>query len=88
MSVVISSLSSGIMAFSNRDSTAQYYGFILLPIALGFNIYALRTFLWRSRKIKLRTPHRWDDPYGPVILTFSFIIAILVFFFLLVKVEA
>ena len=68
--VTLYTISAGILVFSSETdaSWAEWYAMALLPIALGFCIYALRTFLWRSNRIKTRIPGRWDDPRGPMIL--------------------
>jgi uncharacterized membrane protein YidH (DUF202 family) len=84
MSVVISGLASAILAFASHYPRAEYLGLSLLPLALGFNLYAVRTFLWRVRRIKRRVPYRWDDPYGPVVLTFFMVLAMVMYFFLAV----
>lgn len=71
---------------------------ILLPVAVLFIVYALRTYLSRSEKIKTRDAERyifaiigfididgsygmiqffrWDDPFGPVLLTMLLIFAL------------
>mmetsp|Transcript_2308 Transcript_2308/g.4574 ORF Transcript_2308/g.4574 Transcript_2308/m.4574 type:complete len:732 (+) Transcript_2308:115-2310(+) len=69
-SVILSSIASGILAFSSDsgETWGEWYALILLPIALGFCIYAMHVFLWRADRIKTRIPGRWDDPYGPILL--------------------
>eukprot|EP00605_Chrysophyceae_sp_TOSAG23-4_P000702 GSChrysophyteH1.ASY1.ANO1.786.1 assembled CDS len=76
MAVVMSSLSVGVLAFTNATSEAQDYAMLLMPIALLFIIYALSTFLWRMEQIKSRADERWDDPLGPVLLTSMLILAL------------
>lgn len=68
--VILSSVASGILAFSDRsgETWAEWYALALLPISLMFCIYGLHTFLWRSDRIKNRIPSRWDDPIGPLFL--------------------
>ena len=45
-------------------------GAILAPIAVAFMVYALATYVWRSRRIARREPSaRYDDVWGPVALT-------------------
>ena len=61
---------------------AQYYAVMMLPLALLFVVYALVTFLWRSNLMKNRETERWDDPYGPLILTILLIFALTVQFFM------
>lgn len=60
---------------------------LMMPVALMFVCYALWTYLWRSNKIKTRDVNRWDDPYGPVILTSSLILALVIQFILTVSDE-
>jgi SPX domain-containing protein involved in vacuolar polyphosphate accumulation len=68
--ITLYTISSGILVFSGKEgsSWAHWYAMALLPIALGFCIYALHVFLWRADRIKTRVPGRWDDPRGPFIL--------------------
>lgn len=68
--VTLYTIAAGILAFaSNTNSTsAHWYAMSLLPISLGFCLYALHLFLWRSEKIKSRIPGRWDDSRGPLVL--------------------
>jgi SPX domain protein involved in polyphosphate accumulation/uncharacterized membrane protein YidH (DUF202 family) len=82
MSVTISSISVGVLAFTKKDSRAQYFALSLLPLALLFVIYAVRQFTWRAEKIRTRDVSRWDDALGPVFLTSVLIVALTVQFFL------
>eukprot|EP00596_Hydrurales_sp_CCMP1899_P008312 CAMPEP_0119042730 /NCGR_PEP_ID=MMETSP1177-20130426/16114_1 /TAXON_ID=2985 /ORGANISM="Ochromonas sp, Strain CCMP1899" /LENGTH=664 /DNA_ID=CAMNT_0007009715 /DNA_START=325 /DNA_END=2319 /DNA_ORIENTATION=+ len=82
MAVNLSSISIAVLAFSSRNSKAFFFGMSLLPLALLFVGYALWTFLWRSEKIKTRDVSRWDDPLGPLLLTFCLIVALTVQFFI------
>jgi len=68
--ITLYTISSGILVFSAEDdaSWAHWYAMALLPIALGFCMYALHIFLWRADRIKTRIPGRWDDPRGPFLL--------------------
>jgi len=76
--VTLYTISTGILVLASDedDSWAVWYAMAMLLVALGFCIYALRTFLWRSDMIKNRLPGRWDDPRGPMILG-SFLVVIL-----------
>jgi len=78
--VILSTIASGVLAFSvESGSTAgEWYALILLPISLGFCIYALHVFLWRADRIKTRIPGRWDDPFGPMFLgtCLAFVLAV------------
>jgi SPX domain protein involved in polyphosphate accumulation/uncharacterized membrane protein YidH (DUF202 family) len=87
MAVILSSISIGVLAFTDKHSQAQYYALSLLPVSLCFIGYALRTFLLRGSKIKGRSDVRWDDPAGPVVLTTLLIVALSVqFFFQVMKI--
>ena len=45
-------------------------GAVLAPMAIAFMVYALTTYVWRSRRIARREPSaRYDDVWGPVALT-------------------
>ena len=68
--VILSSIASSILAFSDQsgETWGEWYALALLPVSLGFCVYALHTFLWRVDQIQARIPARWDDPLGPIIL--------------------
>jgi len=85
MAVVLSSMCIGILAFTKTDAYSQIYAMCLLPIALLFIIYAVRTFLIRGEKIRVRDVERWDDPFGPVLLTVLLIVVLVVQFILQVN---
>lgn len=80
MAVIMASIAIGVLAFTPNDAMAQDFAMCLMPIALLFVAYALRTYLVRSEKIKTRDANRWDDPYGPVILTSCLVLALVVQF--------
>lgn len=77
MGVIISSIAVGVLAFSDKSSQAQEFALLMLPVSLAFIIYATVIYLWRSDMIRTRDTSRWDDPYGPVILTVGLIIALI-----------
>lgn len=83
--VILSSMCIGILAFSRTDSTAQFYAECLLPISFIFIVYAVRTYHVRGQKIRTRDVERWDDPFGPVIITSLLIIVLIVSFGFQVK---
>jgi hypothetical protein len=57
-----------------------------LPIALVFDVYALRVYFIRTNKIKTRSAERWDDAMGPVILASLFLLALVAEFIIRVSV--
>eukprot|EP00956_Cyclotella_meneghiniana_P043464 scaffold271512_cov106-Cyclotella_meneghiniana.AAC.1 len=68
--VTLYTIAAGILAFASESNSmgAHWYALALLPISLGFCLYALNLFLWRSEKIRTRIPGRWDDSRGPLLL--------------------
>lgn len=80
--VMLYTIASGIFAYavSMEQEWAVYYGLSLLPVALGFCVYALRTFLWRAERMRIRIPGRWDDPRGPLIIGGALLIILIVNF--------
>jgi hypothetical protein len=68
--ITLYTISSAMLVFSSQDGGqwAEWYAMALMPISLGFCVYALHVFLWRADRIKTRIPGRWDDPRGPYIL--------------------
>mmetsp|Transcript_31932 Transcript_31932/g.77659 ORF Transcript_31932/g.77659 Transcript_31932/m.77659 type:complete len:721 (-) Transcript_31932:2797-4959(-) len=80
--VILSSIAAGILSFSEDqgESWGEWYALALLPISLGFCLYALHIFLWRQDQIKNRIPARWDDPMGPLILGSTVAIVLIVNF--------
>lgn len=85
MAVLLASTSIGVLAFTPADSQAQFFALLLLPIALIFTIYPVWTYLWRSNKIRNRDLNRWDDPYGPILITCLLIVALVVEFSLKIE---
>ena len=75
-------IAASILAFASQENSiaAQWYAMALLPISLGFCMYAIHVFLWRADRIKTRVPGRWDDPRGPMILGGSLIVILAVNF--------
>ncbi|KAL7581696.1 hypothetical protein ACA910_022239 [Epithemia clementina (nom. ined.)] len=80
--VILSSIAAGILAFSEDTGElwGEWYALALLPISLGFCIYALHIFLWRADRIKTRIPGRWDDPKGPIFLGSAVVIILTINF--------
>ena len=80
--VILSSIAASILAFSEKsgETWGEWYALALLPIALGFCLYALNIFLWRTDQIKARIPARWDDPIGPMILGSTIVLILFINF--------
>jgi len=82
MAVTMSTISIGVLAFTGSDGKAHMFAMMILPISLLFIGYALYTYLWRADLIANRDSRRWDDPFGPVMLTSLLILALTTQFFL------
>lgn len=52
----------------------------MLPVAICFCIYALRTYIRRASMIRRREPGPYEDRVGPVALTILLVLSILVNF--------
>lgn len=59
MAVIMYSAATSILAFTNNKGQGHLFALVLLPIALIFIIYALRTYLIRNEKIKGRDSNRY-----------------------------
>lgn len=81
MAVILSSMSIGVLAFTSDSSESHFYAVLMMPLSLCFIVYAVRTYLWRSEKINTRDVERWDDPFGPLILTSLLMLAMTIQFY-------
>lgn len=61
------------------------YAMLLLPVALVFIVYPLMIYIWRNDQIRGREASRWDDPWGPVVITVLLIFALCIQFGLKVR---
>jgi hypothetical protein len=66
----------------------QSISLTLLPIALLFDLYALRVYFIRTHKIKSRSEERWDDAMGPVLLASLFLLALIAEFIIRVRLHS
>ena len=57
------------IALSSIGGDSKIVGIIFVPVALIFMFYALGIYYWRLKKIDNRVTGRYDDPYGPWLLT-------------------
>eukprot|EP00538_Stauroneis_constricta_P006375 CAMPEP_0119570346 /NCGR_PEP_ID=MMETSP1352-20130426/43566_1 /TAXON_ID=265584 /ORGANISM="Stauroneis constricta, Strain CCMP1120" /LENGTH=715 /DNA_ID=CAMNT_0007620013 /DNA_START=77 /DNA_END=2224 /DNA_ORIENTATION=+ len=80
--VILSTIAAGVLSFSDAsgETWGEWYALALLPISLGFCMYATHVFLWRADQIRSRVPARWDDPFGPMVLGGSVVLILFVNF--------
>mmetsp|Transcript_2063 Transcript_2063/g.7975 ORF Transcript_2063/g.7975 Transcript_2063/m.7975 type:complete len:181 (+) Transcript_2063:43-585(+) len=76
MALVLGGISIGIIAFSDKHAPwSAAYGFVLLPVAIAFVVYALRQYYARARAIRAREPGPYEDRTGPYALGMILILA-------------
>jgi uncharacterized membrane protein YidH (DUF202 family) len=70
------SLSLGLINFG--DSVSKSSGGLFIVIAMFMAGYSLLRFQYRSWQIRMRSNSRFDDMYGPAVLCFVLILALIV----------
>lgn len=77
MAVMLSSISSGVLAFlpsTSKSSFIETFAFFFLFLSLVFIMYALYNFYMRTNKIKNNYTEQWDDTLGPILITILLIL--------------
>lgn len=80
MHPLTSLLTPTLTTITYSTGQSHIYAIIFLPVALLFILYAITTYVWRSKLIRERSSDRWDDPFGPIILTLLLILALVIQF--------
>ena len=65
-------------SFADHNEFSQIYGFIVLPVAICFCLYALFMYVRRSAMLRNRVPGPYEDRVGPVVLTVLLVLSILI----------
>jgi uncharacterized membrane protein YidH (DUF202 family) len=78
--VILGGLAVGLLNFGDR--VGQISAAIFTVIAMGAMLYALYQFHWRARSIRIRGQQGFDDRFGPTVLAFSLLAAVIVNFVL------
>lgn len=68
MALVLGGIGIGIISFSETSGWAVLYGFVLIPVALAFVVYALTQYYARAQAIRAREPGPYEDRNGPYAL--------------------
>lgn len=63
------------------NKSAIVAGLTLIPVSIIFLGYALYTYFWRDRMIRLRMPGPYNTVGGPIFITLIFIAALLINYF-------
>ena len=80
MSVTLASISLAILSFGSSGDFSQFYGLVMLPVAVAFCVYALYTYLRRGKLIRDRAPGPYEDTRGPIVLCLLLSLAIVINF--------
>lgn len=81
--VILGSLAIGLLNFGDRVGRISASLFTLL--AMGTMVYALITYHWRANAIRKRGSGPYDDRFGPTMLCFFLLIAVIVNFVLRIR---
>ncbi|QPG76327.1 vacuolar transporter chaperone [Brettanomyces nanus] len=81
--VILGSLAVGLLNFGDKIGRISAALFNL--IAMGTMIYALITYHWRANAIRRRGSGPYDDRFGPTMLCFFLLIAVIVNFTLRIR---
>jgi uncharacterized membrane protein YidH (DUF202 family) len=78
--VILGGLAVGLLNFS--DSVGRISAALFTFVAMAAMIYALATFHWRAKSIRVRGQGGFDDRYGPSVLAVALLGAVIVNFVL------
>jgi len=84
--VILGGLAVGLLNFG--DSVGRISAALFTVVAMAAMIYALTTFHWRARSIRVRGQGGFDDRYGPSVLAVALLAAVIVNFVLRVTEES
>ncbi|KAL9098957.1 MAG: hypothetical protein Q9163_005476 [Psora crenata] len=75
--VLLGGLGVGLLNFG-RDNVGRLCAALFTSVAMAAMLYALATFHWRARSIRLRGHAGFDDRYGPTVLALALAAAVVV----------
>jgi len=78
--VVLGGLAIGLLNFGDR--VGQISAGLFTLVALAAMLYALVTFHWRAKSIRMRGQGGFDDRFGPTVLAIALLAAVVVNFVL------
>jgi len=78
--VILGALAIGMLNFGDRPAFIS--AFLFTVVAMATMIYALFTYHWRARSIRLRGQAGFDDRFGPTVLAIILLLAVVVNFVL------
>lgn len=68
MALILGSIGLGLISFSEKAGWSAIYGFLLVPVAIAFVVYALWQYYARAQAIRSREPGPYEDINGPYAL--------------------
>jgi uncharacterized membrane protein YidH (DUF202 family) len=78
--VLLGGLAVGLLNFG--DSVGRISAALFTVVAMAAMIYALFTFHWRAKSIRVRGQGGFDDRWGPTVLAIALFAAVVVNFVL------
>jgi uncharacterized membrane protein YidH (DUF202 family) len=78
--VILGGLAVGLLNFG--DSIGRISAGLFTLVAMAAMIYALVTFHWRAKSIRMRGQGGFDDKWGPTVLAIALLAAVIVNFVL------
>lgn len=78
--MILGGLAIGLLNFG--DTVGQISAGLFTTVALAAMLYALVTFHWRAKSIRMRGQGGFDDRFGPTVLAVALLAAVVVNFVL------
>lgn len=78
--VILGALAIGMLNFGDRPAFIS--SFLFTGVAMATMIYALVTYHWRAKSIRVRGQAGFDDRFGPTLLAIVLLLAVVVNFVL------
>lgn len=78
--VILGALAMGMLNFGDR--AAFISAFLFTAVAMATMLYALFTYHWRAKSIRIRGQAGFDDRFGPTFLALILLLAVVVNFIL------
>jgi len=78
--VILGALAIGMLNFGDRPAFIS--AFLFTVVAMATMVYALWTYHWRAKSIRLRGQAGFDDRFGPTFLAIILLLAVIVNFVL------
>ena len=78
--VILGALAIGMLNFGDRPAFIS--AFLFTGVAVATMVYALITYHWRAKSIRMRGQAGFDDRYGPTFLAVILLVAVVVNFVL------